>query len=156
MLDEIRTIYLDADLNIEAYRFKGIMHKFPAHFHDYYVIGYIEEGQHALMCKGERYIINSGDLLLFNPYDTHSCEQLDDKKLHYRSINVKAEVMKKIVFEINGNENLPYFKQCVISQSELVSNLKELHLKISQDESQFKKKSYFYILWKSSFKLILT
>ncbi|MBH5316212.1 AraC family transcriptional regulator [Paenibacillus sp. GSMTC-2017] len=143
MIDEIRTIYLDSDLDVEAYRFKGIMHKFPAHFHDYYVIGFIEAGQLALVCKSQQYIVNSGDLVLFNPYDTHSCEQLDGKTLDYRSINVKPDVMKKIAIEITGNENLPFFKQSVVYQSELVFNLKELHLKISQDETQLKKEELF-------------
>ncbi|MCF6409992.1 AraC family ligand binding domain-containing protein [Pseudalkalibacillus salsuginis] len=146
MLNEIRTVYLDSDLNIEAYRFKGIMQKFPAHFHEYYVIGFIEEGQRHLVCKGEEYIINPGDLLLFNPYDTHSCEQIDGKTLDYRCINVKPGVMKKAVLEINGNENLPCFKQSVLYHSEIVSNLRELHLKISQDESEFKKEELFLYL----------
>ncbi|WP_028402138.1 AraC family ligand binding domain-containing protein [Ectobacillus panaciterrae] len=146
MSNEIRTVYLDPDLNIEAYRFKGIMQKFPAHFHEYYVIGFIEEGQRYLVCKGEEYIINPGDLLLFNPYDTHSCEQIDGKTLDYRCINVKPEVMKKAVLEINGNENLPCFKQSVLYHSEIVSNLRELHLKISQGESEFKKEELFLYL----------
>lgn len=45
MVKEIRTAHVDADLHIEAYRFKGIMQKFPAHFYEYYVLGFIEEGQ---------------------------------------------------------------------------------------------------------------
>ncbi len=146
MLNEIRTVYLDSDLNIEAYRFKGIMQKFPAHFHEYYVIGFIEEGQRYMVCKGKEYIINPGDLILFNPYDTHSCEQIDGKTLDYRCINVKPGVMKKAVLEINGNENLPCFKQSVLYHSEIVSNLRELHLKISQDESEFKKEELFLYL----------
>ncbi|WP_256757771.1 AraC family transcriptional regulator [Cohnella sp. WQ 127256] len=146
MLNEIRTVYLDSELNIEAYRFKGIMQKFPAHFHDYYVIGFIEEGQRHLVCKGEEYVINPGDLLLFNPYDTHSCEQIDGKTLDYRCINVKPEIMKKAVLEVTGHESLPSFKQCVLFQSELVSDLQELHLQISQDESEFKKEELFLTL----------
>ncbi|NRD77946.1 AraC family transcriptional regulator [Bacillus sp. BRMEA1] len=146
MSNEIRTVYLDPYLNIETYRFKGIMQKFPAHFHEYYVIGFIEEGQRYLVCKGEEYIINPGDLLLFNPYDTHSCEQIDGKTLDYRCINVKPEVMKKAVLEINGNENLPYFKQSVVYHSESVSNLRELHLKISDGGSAFKKEELFLYL----------
>ncbi|KOS68726.1 AraC family transcriptional regulator [Lysinibacillus contaminans] len=146
MLNEIRTVYLDSDLNIEAYRFKGIMQKFPSHFHEYYVIGFIEEGQRSLVCKGEEYIINPGDLLLFNPYDTHSCEQIDGKTLDYRCINVTPEVMKKMVLEINGNECLPYFNKNVLYHSELVDNLRELHLKISQNESELKKEELFLYL----------
>ncbi|MGE7090489.1 AraC family ligand binding domain-containing protein [Lysinibacillus sp. NPDC048646] len=146
MLNEIRTVYLDSDLNIEAYRFKGIMQKFPAHFHEYYVIGFIEEGQRYLVCKGEEYIINPGDLLLFNPYDTHSCEQIDGKTLDYRCINVTPETMKKMVLGINGNECLPNFNQNVLYHSELVTDLRELHLKISQDENELKKEELFLYL----------
>lgn len=156
MLNEIRTVFLDSDLSIEAYRFKGIMQKFPSHFHEYYVIGFIEEGQRSLVCKGKEYIINPGDLLLFNPYDTHSCEQIDGKTLDYRCINVTPEIMKKMVLEINGHECLPCFNQNVLFNSELVDNLRELHLKISQDESELKRKNSFYTYWKSLFKNILT
>lgn len=143
MSNEIRTVYLDSELEIEAYRFKGIMQKFPAHFHEYYVIGFIEEGQRHLVCKGEEYVINPGDLLLFNPYDTHSCEQIDGKTLDYRCININPEIMEKVVLEINGDKNLPYFKQNVLFHSELVPNLRKLHLKISQDADDFEKEELF-------------
>ncbi|MFX3634789.1 MAG: AraC family ligand binding domain-containing protein [Candidatus Pristimantibacillus sp.] len=144
MSNEIRTIYLDSELNVEAYQFKGIMQKFPAHFHEYYVIGFIEEGQRYLVCKGKEYIINPGDLLLFNPYDTHSCEQIDGKTLDYRCINVKSEVMEKVILEINCSNNLPKFQQNVICQSELTSDLKELHVKILKEESGLDKEELFY------------
>ena len=51
MVPETRTVYFDADLNIEAYSFKGIRQKFPTHFHEYYVIGFIENGRRELFCK---------------------------------------------------------------------------------------------------------
>ena len=35
---EERTVCFDRDLEIEAYHFKGVMQKFPNHFHEYYVI----------------------------------------------------------------------------------------------------------------------
>ena len=62
MNHEVRKVYKDTDLDIEAYQFKGIMQRFPAHFHDYYVIGFIEEGQRHLTCQREEFIINPGDL----------------------------------------------------------------------------------------------
>lgn len=146
MTKEIRTAHVDAALHIEAYRFKGIMQKFPAHFHEYYVIGFIEEGQRHLICQGKEYIINPGDLLLFNPYDTHSCEQIDGKTLDYRCINVTPDVMKKAVFDINGSESLPRFNRNVVQASEVVSSLKELHLQILNGEHEFKKEELFLYL----------
>lgn len=143
MRNETRTLFLDPDLNVEAYRFKGIMQKFPNHFHEYFVIGFIEKGQRYLLCKGEEYIINQGDLVLFNPYDTHSCEQIDGKALDYRCINVMPDVMKKFVKEITGTDSLPYFTENVLFRHELNASLKELHIQILQKEKALKKEELF-------------
>ncbi|KKB75508.1 MULTISPECIES: AraC family ligand binding domain-containing protein [Bacillus] len=143
MREETRTLILDQDLQVEAYRFKGIMQKFPNHFHEYYVIGFIEKGQRYLLCQGQEYIINPGDLLLFNPHDTHSCEQIDGKALDYRSINVMPDVMEKAVKEITGAESLPYFTQNVLFRHELTSSLKELHVQILQKEKALQKEELF-------------
>ncbi|MFN2746416.1 MULTISPECIES: AraC family ligand binding domain-containing protein [Bacillus] len=143
MRNETRTLFLDPDLQVEAYRFKGIMQKFPNHFHEYYVVGFIEKGQRYLLCKGQEYIINPGDLVLFNPHDTHSCEQIDGKALDYRCINIMPDVMMKAVKELTGAENLPYFTQNVLFRHELTSSLKELHIHILQKEKALKKEELF-------------
>lgn len=143
MREETRTLILDQDLQVEAYRFKGIMQKFPNHFHEYYVIGFIEKGQRYLLCQGQEYIINPGDLLLFNPHDTHSREQIDGKALDYRGINVMPDVMEKAVKEITGAESLPYFTQNVLFRHELTSSLKELHVQILQKEKALQKEELF-------------
>ncbi|MCY8225525.1 AraC family transcriptional regulator [Bacillus haynesii] len=143
MRNETRTLFLDPDLNVEAYRFKGIMQKFPNHFHEYFVIGFIEKGRRSLLCKGEEYIINQGDLVLFNPYDTHSCEQIDGKALDYRCINVMPDVMRRFVKEITGTDSLPYFTENVLFRHELNASLKELHIQILQKEKALKKEELF-------------
>ena len=40
---EQRHVYYDHDLEIEAYNLSGIVQKFPNHFHDYYVIGFVNK-----------------------------------------------------------------------------------------------------------------
>ncbi|MDP4525710.1 AraC family transcriptional regulator [Bacillus halotolerans] len=143
MQNETRTLHLDPHLKIEAYRFKGIMQKFPNHFHDYYVIGFIEKGQRYLACQNQEYIINPGDLLLFNPRDTHSCEQIDGRTLDYRCINVMPDVMKKAVEEITGAGHLPYFSHHVLFRHELTSSLQELHILISKERQALRKEELF-------------
>ena len=44
MKKETRTVVYDDALRLEAYRFKGIVQPFPSHFHEYYVIGFVEKG----------------------------------------------------------------------------------------------------------------
>lgn len=146
MEKENRVVCFDTDLNIEAYSFKGIMQKFPNHFHDYYVIGFIEDGGRYLSCKNKSYTIGAGDLVIFNPQDNHTCSQIKNKSLDYRCINIKTDIMEKIAFEITDKEYMPYFKESVLFRSDLVSSLKELHLMIMQEEKDFKKEELFLFI----------
>lgn len=146
MQNEIRTVCFDTDLNIEAYNFKGIMQKFPNHFHDYYVIGFIESGQRYLSCKSKEYIIESGDLILFNPIDNHTCRQIDGKTLDYRCINIQQDVMRKAALDITNKNYLPYFKEPVLFHNDLVPSLRELHQMIMQEVSDFKKEELFLFI----------
>lgn len=143
---EERTVCFDRDLEVEAYRFKGVMQKFPNHFHEYYVIGYIESGKRRLSCKNNEYTIGAGDLVLFNPMENHTCEQIDQNTLDYRCINIKPEIMKKAVHEITGREYLPQFSQPVAFDSEQSSLLCELHQNIMEEQDDFKKEETFLFL----------
>ncbi|MDF2613566.1 MAG: helix-turn-helix-domain containing protein AraC type [Clostridia bacterium] len=146
MINEIRTIYLDPELNIEAYHFKGIMQKFPMHFHEHYTIGFIESGKRYLVYKDKDYYVDSGDLIVFNPGDSHACEQIDGKTLDFRCIHIKPEVMKTAVFEITGKDDQPYFMRPVHYNSELSSCLRDLHHMIAEEEKDFKKEELYLFL----------
>ncbi|MDF2505357.1 AraC family transcriptional regulator [Clostridium sp.] len=146
MQKETRIVYFDTDLNIEAYSFKGIMQKFPNHFHNYYVIGFIESGQRHLSCKNKSYNIETGDLIIFNPGDTHTCKQIDNGTLDYRCINIQSDIMKNIVLQITNKEYLPYFTEPVLFHNNLVSSLRELHFMIIEEEKDFKKEEIFFFI----------
>lgn len=146
MKQEMRMVKYDAELKVEAYHFQGIMQKFPNHFHDYYVIGFIEKGQRFLSCKNKEYTIEPGDLLLFNPKDNHTCEQIDDRTLDYRCLNIQTDIMSKAVLEITGREYLPFFGSQVVFHSDLVPELRELHQIIMEEEKDFRKEETFFFL----------
>lgn len=146
MVQEERTVCFDKDLQIEAYRFKGILQKFPNHFHEYYVIGFIENGRRRLTCGNEEYLVGEGDLLLFNPFVNHTCESIDDRTLDYRCLNIKPEVMKKAVFEVTGKEFLLNFARPVGRGFELSELLRELHRLIQEKQADLKKEETFLFL----------
>lgn len=143
---EQRHIYYDQDLRIEAYTLRGIVQKFPNHFHDYYVIGFVEGGKRHLWCKGQEYNLTSGDLILFNPRDNHFCEPVDGDILDYRAVNINADVMLQAVKEITGKEFTPYFIQNVVYQSDITQSLDELYKSILRCEPQFKKDEALFFL----------
>jgi AraC-like ligand binding domain. len=146
MNDEIRTVCYDPDLNMEAYRFEGVRQKFPNHFHDYYVIGFIESGLRALVCREREYILRPGDILLLNPKDNHTCRQLQTEALDYRCLNIQPQTMREVAAEIQGTDALPVFRQNVLVQSELAGSLRELHQRIAARDRDFKKEELFLFL----------
>lgn len=146
MNQEERTVCYDKELGIEAYCFKGIMQKFPNHFHEHYVIGFIESGSRHLSCKNKEYTVKPGDLIMFNPRDNHTCEQIDKEPLDYRCINIKEDVMVEVVMEITGNAYLPQFAETVGFHSEFVNLLNELHQAIMEGQQEFKKEETFLFL----------
>jgi AraC-like DNA-binding protein len=150
---EKRTIVYDADLGVEAYQFTGVQQRFPLHFHEYYVLGYIERGRRRLECAQRSYDLFPGDLTLFNPQQPHACAQVDQAALDYRCINIPAAVMSHAVEEICGCARLPVFGAPVLraaqyasDQRDLARSLRELHRLLMAAERDFRKEEAFLLL----------
>ena len=126
-LQEQRHIYYDKDLQIEAYNLSGIVQKFPVHFHEFYVIGFMEGGKRHLWCRNQEYDTQRGDVILFNPRETHNCAPVAGEVLDYRAINVPVDVMDKAVKEITGKHIHLQFKDTLIPQAELALSIRELY-----------------------------
>ncbi|WP_044338759.1 helix-turn-helix domain-containing protein [Rossellomorea aquimaris] len=142
-----RMVRFDRDLQIESYRFEGIMQTFPNHFHEYYVIGFIESGQRRMSCKNKEYDIGPGDLIFFNPLDNHSCEPIDHQPMDYRCLNINTDIMRRVTEEITGEDYLPSFASPVAYSSGHAPLLKKLHQMIMDEISDFEKEETFYFLF---------
>ena len=146
MKKEVRTVVYDDELHMEAYRFEGIVQPFPNHFHEYYVIGFMEDGERVLSCKNQNYTITKGDVLLFNPRDNHACTQSDGGTLDYRGFNITKEVMLDLAEEITGRRGLPIFSPNVISDKEVTCYLHPLHQLVMSGSNGFKKEETLLLL----------
>lgn len=146
MKNEIRTAVYDEELRIEAYRFEGIIQPFPNHFHEYYVLGAVESGERRLFCRGCRYSISIGDVLLFNPGDNHACIQSDGNAFDYRGINITKEVMLDLAEEVTENRALPGFTQNVIHDEEAAACLNDLHELIMKGSREFSREEDLLLL----------
>lgn len=127
MRKETRTAVYDDELHLEAYRLEGTCQTFPKHFHEYYVIGLVEEGERRLFCKDQEHVIRRGDVVLFNPGDSHGCIQSKDGSLSYRGLNITKEAMLDFAWEITGNRVLPGFFPTVIQDEEVADCLCLFH-----------------------------
>lgn len=142
---EERKVVYDKLLQIEAYSLKGIAQPFPVHFHEYYVVGFIESGGRRLLCNGREYSASSGDILLFNPNDRHACTQSGTDFLDYRAMNISNEVMERISEEISGTKALPKFDKCVINEREIFCSLKKLFGMIFEGGDDFEKEELLFL-----------
>lgn len=145
-LQEQRHIYYDKDLQIEAYNLSGIVQKFPVHFHEFYVIGFMEGGKRHLWCRDREYDTQCGDVILFNPRETHNCAPVAGEVLDYRAINVPVDVMDKAVQEITGRNIHLQFKDTLIPQAELALSIRELYDVIVTGSSLMVREEAFYFL----------
>ncbi len=146
MKKEIKTVVYDDELRIEAYRFEGIVQPFPNHFHEYYVLGFIEEGERCLSCRNREYTIKKGDIILFNPGDNHACVQRDGGTLDYRGINISKEVMLNLAEEVTGKRSLPGFSENVIHSEEAACYLRTLHDLVMKGSCEFGKEENLLLL----------
>jgi AraC-like DNA-binding protein len=146
MKKETRTVVYDDELRMEAYRFEGIVQPFPNHFHEYYVIGFVEDGERCLSCKNKEYVIQKGNVVLFNPGDNHACVQSDDGTLDYRGFNISKEVMLDLAEEITGRRELPGFSKNVIFDDEVTCYLHPLHELVMKGSSEFGKEENLLLL----------
>lgn len=146
MKKETRTVVYDDELRIEAYRFEGIVQPFPNHFHEYYVIGFIEDGQRVLSCRNQEYALKKGNILLFNPGDNHACVQSDDGTLDYRGLNITKEVMLDLAEEVTGRRERPGFSKTVIFDEEVTCYLHPLHELVMKGSCEFGKEENLLLL----------
>lgn len=146
MKKETRTIVYDDELRIEAYRFEGIVQPFPNHFHEYYVIGFIEDGERCLSCKNQEYVITKGNIILFNPGDNHGCVQNDGGTLDYRGFNISRTVMLDLAEEVTGKRALSGFSKNVIFDEEVTYYLRPLHQMVMGGSGEFGKEEYLLLL----------
>ena len=146
MKKETRTVVYDDELRLESYRFEGTQQPFPNHFHEYYVIGFVESGECCLSCKNNEYAIQKGNVLLFNPGDNHACVQNDGGTLDYRGFNISKEVMLDLTEEVTGKRELPGFSENVIFDEEVICYLHPLHEMVMKGLCDFGKEENLLLL----------
>ena len=146
MKKETRTVVYDDGLRLEAYHFEGIVQPFPNHFHEHYVIGFVEDGTRRLSCRNREYSIEKGSIVLFNPGDSHACVQSDDGTFDYRGFNIAKEVMIDLAEEACGKRQLPGFSENIIYDDEAAFYLRRLHEMVMKGNDDFGKEEILLLL----------
>lgn len=135
-------IYLDKELNIEAFEVKGYADVFPTHSHEYYEFGYlISEGVRDVVYMGNNFPFSKGEMVMFNPNEFHGCRGESD--MDFLSIHIPLPVIQK-VFE---KEIYPLFSPCIATDSAVIGHFLNLHRLIKERGTLFEReeKLYFFL-----------
>lgn len=135
-------IYLDKELQLEAFEVRGYPDKFPSHSHEYYEFGYlISEGTRSVTYMGNTLPFRQGEMIMFNPNEFHTC--CGESDMDFLSLHIPLSVIQK-VFE---SEICPLFSPCVIRDPDAISCLLDLHRLIRQKGALFEReeKLYFFL-----------
>lgn len=146
MRQAARTARYDQALGLEAYSLRAVDRPFPSHFHDHYVIGVVERGTRTLTCGRQRQVIGPGDVLLFNPGDSHACIQADGS-LDYRGLNIPRSTMLALAEEIMGSRAMPGFSVAVVRDGELAGRLRALHRAVLGEEPELQREEALLLAW---------
>ena len=126
--------------------FKALCSRFPTISTNIYVIGFVEGGERYLSCRNQEYTIGKGNVILFNPGDSHACVQTDDGTLDYRGFNITKEVMLDLAEEVTGERELPGFLQTVICDEEITCYLRPLHELVMNGSLEFGKEENLLLM----------
>ena len=121
-------LHYNASLNVELFHARCVKHAFPAHMHDYYVIGLIEKGLQTFSHHGGKYFTPAGGLILLNPGDDHTGEPADAAGFEYRAIYPTVAHMEEAVFELTGRrQDNPRFGAVRIDDRALAETVRCLY-----------------------------
>lgn len=141
-----RTAVYDEQLQLEAFHFEGIVQPFPNHFHEHYVIGFVEQGQRTLVCNTQEYLLRPGSIVLFNPGDSHGCTQTGGGTFAYCGFNISKQTMQERAAELTGEQMLPGFSQNVLTDDELLCCLRFLHRMVLRRADPLEREERFLLL----------
>ena len=122
------------------------MQPFPNHFHEYYVIGLIENGGACIVLQNKKHIVTKCDMLLFNPGDNHACVQSGEGALDCWGLNFARDVLLDWAEEVTGRRELPRFSSNVIADEEAACHLRLLHELIMEGSRGFEKEEHLLFL----------
>lgn len=103
MKQEKATLYTLENLdNMELLSATYISQKFPAHYHDTFCIGVLEEGSEILSFSDRDLIVPANSIILINPNEVHANYALDEDGWKYKMMYVNGDILKYIASQVEG------------------------------------------------------
>ncbi len=126
----------DPSLGLDALQAVFTSHSFARHWHDYYVVGLVEDGAQSFWCRRDTHLTPRGGLILLNPGEAHTGETaVGAPGFSYRALYPTVEHLTPLMAELGRPGELPSFPAVRVDDSALAAELRQLHSEIAGDDA---------------------
>ncbi|MBP2637749.1 MAG: AraC family transcriptional regulator [Firmicutes bacterium] len=126
-------------LGVELVYGNEVTHEFTRHTHRTLGLGIVEQGLRLYWCQDKSYHVKHGQIFIIPPNCEHGCGSVGGPH-SYRLLLIADQALQASGL-IREQANYA-FAQLVINDQGLYARLRELHGKLTGDESDFVKKSF--------------
>jgi len=124
---------IDAFSKLGLLKARFFKQAFPPHVHETYGFGVVVNGKVETKQRREYRIASVGHVILFNPDEVHSNSAVDELGWTYRMFYPSEELIKKVIPEIKGKQNLPFFQNPSVYDPELCKLILDLHVSLERN-----------------------
>ena len=136
----------DPDLQLDALQASFTTYAFARHWHDYYVIGLVEDGAQTFWCRRATYTTPRGGLILLNPGEAHTGQADGAGGFAYRALYPTSAHMAQVMAEFDRPEQLPQFPAVRIDAADLATSVRKLHATLGTDKPAIERQTYWLTL----------
>jgi len=136
----------DPDLELDALQASFTTYAFARHWHDYYVIGLVEDGAQTFWCRRATYTTPRGGLILLNPGEAHTGQADGAGGFAYRALYPTSAHLAQVMAEFERPEQLPQFPAVRIDADDLATSVRQLHTTLDAATSAIERQTHWLTL----------
>jgi AraC-like DNA-binding protein len=113
----------------------------PRHTHETYAIGIIEQGIAKFDHQGIGWTASSGDVVVINPDEVHTCAAANEKGHTHRMLYPSIAIVQSMMSSIGERETIPWFKAPIVSDRRLAKTIHQLHITLATSTCELERET---------------
>jgi AraC-like DNA-binding protein len=122
--------------SVEVLHARFVVHRYPRHAHDHFVIGLVERGAQAYWYRGARHVTPAGRIFLVNPDEPHTGEAAVPAGYLYRTMYPRPDFLVRVAEDIGSRARVPFFRKAVLDDPGLGTLLSRFHRCVAEGSSR--------------------
>ncbi len=100
---------------------------FKPHFHEQYALILLEHGQVDYSYKNNVRVMESGSIMLLNPYEVHTGKSVNGEPWHFRSMYISQDLFYQVYQNLTQKSHHPAFAEAELADEAFVQLFSKVH-----------------------------